>query len=96
MIESRKEETVKTDSGHKQSQSNKTEPSCNNTDLTYQFEKAVKELELTYPLINDPVTPDELLDTLKEDVIFALERPGSWEGSLMLDLLNSHGFISLL
>ncbi len=57
------------------------------------FEQAVKTLELTDPLTNDPVTPKELSEILKNDVVLAVERPGSWEGSNMLDVLRCHGFM---
>lgn len=56
------------------------------------FEEAVKELDLTKPFTKEVVTPEELILTLKEDVVLAVERPGSWEGSNMLTVLSSHGF----
>ncbi len=57
------------------------------------FEEAFKELELTDPWTREPITPEELIGILKDDVVLAIERPGSWEGSNMLDVLRSHGFI---
>ena len=56
------------------------------------FVEAVKELDLKYPMTDRPVTPRELINILKEDVVLAVERPGSWEGSNMLNVLESHGF----
>ncbi len=56
------------------------------------FEQAVKELELTRPFGTEPVSAQELIDTLKEDVVLLVERPGSWEGSNMLHVLRCHGF----
>jgi hypothetical protein len=56
------------------------------------FIEAVKELELKHPETCKPVTPRELIDILKEDVVYAVTRPGSWEGSNMLIVLQCHGF----
>ncbi len=58
-----------------------------------KFIEAVKHLDLKEYGSKDPVTPEELIKILKEDVVYAFERPGSWEGSNMLTVLNSHGFI---
>jgi hypothetical protein len=41
-----------------------------------------------------PISAQVLLDTLKEDVILAVERPGSWEGANMLQALSAHGFFN--
>lgn len=57
------------------------------------FEQAVKQLALTWPWNDDPVDAQALLETLKEDVILAVERPGSWEGANMRNVLRSHGFL---
>jgi len=57
-----------------------------------RFEEAFKELELTDPWTREPLTPEELINILKEDVVLAVERPGSWEGSNMLNVLRCHGF----
>lgn len=57
------------------------------------FEQAVKALGLTKPFTQDPVTPAELTAVLKADVVLAVDRPGSWEGSKMLALLVAHGFM---
>jgi hypothetical protein len=57
------------------------------------FAGAVKELGLKHPMTERPVTPRELIDILKEDVVYAVVRPGSWEGSNMLTVLQSHGFL---
>ena len=56
------------------------------------FIKAVKDLGLTHPITEKLVTPRELIEILKEDVVYAVTRPGSWEGSNMLMVLQSHGF----
>ena len=56
------------------------------------FAGAVKELGLKHPMTESPVTPRELIDILKEDVVYAFTRPGSWEGSNMLTVLQCHGF----
>ncbi len=56
------------------------------------FIKAVKELGLKHPITEEPVTPRGLIDILKEDVVYAVTRPGSWEGANMLTVLQSHGF----
>ncbi len=56
------------------------------------FVEAVKELDLKHPMTDKPVTPRELIDILKEDVMYAVTRPGSWEGSNMLTVLQCHGF----
>lgn len=57
------------------------------------FVEAVKELGLKHPITEKPVTPRELIDILKDDVVYAVTRPGSWEGSNMLTVLESHGYI---
>jgi hypothetical protein len=57
------------------------------------FEEAVKELQLTDPITRKPITAKELIDILKEDVVYAVERPGSWEGANMLEVLTCHGFL---
>ena len=33
-----------------------------------------------------------LAEMLMEDVALAVRRPGSWEGSNMIQVLNSHGY----
>jgi hypothetical protein len=33
-----------------------------------------------------------LAEMLLEDVALAVRRPGSWEGSNMINVLNSHGY----
>lgn len=58
------------------------------------FTEAVRELALKDPFTHEPVTPSELIETLKADVVFALQRPGSWEGANMLVVLQSHGFFN--
>lgn len=57
------------------------------------FEQAVVALCLKKPFTNEPVTPKELTAVLKEDVVLAAERPGSWEGANMLTVLTAHGFM---
>ena len=56
------------------------------------FVQAVKALDLKHPMADEPVSPRELIDILKADVVYAVTRPGSWEGSNMLTVLQSHGF----
>jgi len=58
------------------------------------FIEAVRELDLKDPLTREPVRPIELIRILKEDVVLSVERPGSWEGSNMLEVLASHGFFT--
>lgn len=58
-----------------------------------KYEDAVKALELKDPITKEPVTPAQLTSILKEDVVLAVDRPGSWEGSNMLTVLQSHGFL---
>ncbi len=55
------------------------------------FIEAVRELELRDPLTRESVGACELIKILKEDVVLAVERPGSWEGSNMLQVLCCHG-----
>ncbi len=58
------------------------------------FEEAIKELDLRHPLTERSVIPFELINILKEDVVLAVERPDSWEGANMLEVLHHHGFFS--
>jgi hypothetical protein len=58
------------------------------------FEQAVKALELRLPFTKVPISAQVLLDTFKDDVVLAVERPGSWEGANMLQVLQSHGFFN--
>jgi hypothetical protein len=60
------------------------------------FAQAVKALDLKHPITLKPVTPRELIDILKEDVVYAAVRPGSWEGANMCEVLRCHGFFSHL
>lgn len=60
-----------------------------------RFIEAVTRLDLKDPITKEPVTPKMLIETLKNDVVYAVERPGSWEGANMLEVLYSHGFIGL-
>ncbi len=57
-----------------------------------KYGEAVKALQLTDPITEKPVTAKELTDILKEDVVLVVERPGSWEGANMLQVLTCHGF----
>lgn len=57
------------------------------------FEQAVEALGLVDPITREPLPAEELLEILKEDVVLAVERPGSWEGANMLEVLVSHGFM---
>jgi len=56
------------------------------------FGQAVKALELTYPGTDERLTAKALLEILKEDVIQVVERPGSWGGANMHEVLRCHGF----
>lgn len=58
------------------------------------FVQAVAELDLKHPVTGRPVTARELIDILREDVVYTVTRPGSWEGANMLIVLQSHGFFS--
>jgi hypothetical protein len=58
------------------------------------FEQAVKELAMTHPFTDDPLDAATLIEILKDDVILAVERPGSWEGFNMLQVLTSHGLFN--
>lgn len=58
------------------------------------FEQAVKTLAMSRPFTNEPVDAEALLETLKEDIVPAVERPGSWEGSNMIQVLYAHGFFN--
>ena len=57
------------------------------------FAEAVELLDLTHPVTGERITPEDLLETLKEDVVLCVERPGSWEGSNMSEVLYCHGFL---
>jgi hypothetical protein len=57
------------------------------------FAQAIKELALICPYTNRGLSAKALIEALKEDVILAVERPGSWEGANMLNVLRSHGFL---
>lgn len=58
------------------------------------FEQAVKALAMTQPFTKAPVDARSLIETLKDDVILAVDRPGSWEGANMLQVLYAHGFFN--
>ena len=58
------------------------------------FAQAIKELDLRHPVTGKPITAHELIDFLKEDVIYAATRPGSWEGANMLQVFFAHGFLN--
>ncbi|MBU0991541.1 MAG: hypothetical protein KJ737_03515 [Proteobacteria bacterium] len=58
------------------------------------FEEAVIKLKLRQPITKRRILAQELLSILKEDVIDAADRPGSWEGSKMLSILEAHGFLN--
>jgi hypothetical protein len=59
-----------------------------------KYGEAVKVLQLTDPATKKPITAKELTTILKDDVVLAVERPGSWEGSNMLQVLTCHGFFN--
>lgn len=56
------------------------------------FGQAVKALQMTYPGTDERLTAKALLEILKQDVIQVVERPGSWEGANMHQVLRCHGF----
>ena len=56
------------------------------------FAQAVKILDMKEPFTDKQLTPEQVIEILKEDVVLAVERPGSWEGSNMLEVLSCHGF----
>lgn len=56
------------------------------------FAEAIKKLDLKDPITGKRITTRELIDTLKEDVMYAATRPGSWEGANILQVLVCHGF----
>ncbi len=57
------------------------------------FDQAIEILGLVHPVTFEPLTPEELLAFLKEDVMLAARRPGSWEGANMIQVLLCHGII---
>ncbi len=57
------------------------------------FEQAVEQMALTCPFTNEPVDAKTLAGILKNDVVLAVIRPGSYQGINMRDVLRSHGFI---
>ena len=57
------------------------------------YGEAVKALRLKDPITRKPLTAKELTEALKEDVVLAVTRPGSWEGANMLQVLVCHGFL---
>jgi len=46
------------------------------------------------PRTGEPVTLNDVLETLVEDLALASWRPGSWEGHNMTQVLVSHGWIT--
>ena len=57
------------------------------------FDQAVEQLALTCPFTKEPVDAKTLAGILKNDVVLAVIRPGSYQGGNMRDVLRSHGFI---
>ncbi len=57
------------------------------------FIQAVKALELKDPFTKEPVSASALMAVLKDDVVSAVERPDSWQGSNMRDVLRCHGYL---
>ena len=55
--------------------------------------EAIRNLDLTDLVTRDLITPVELMQMLVEDVVQAAERPGSWEGANMLQVLTCHGLL---
>lgn len=64
------------------------------SDTGMTFIAAVKKLDLTDPMTKKPLTAQQVITVLQEDVVLAVTRPGSWEGSLMHTLLTRHGFLN--
>ncbi len=56
------------------------------------FAQAVKILAMKEPFTDKQLTSEQVIKILKEDVVLAVERPGSWEGSNMLEVFRCHGF----
>ena len=61
---------------------------------TMTFEQAVEALELRLPITKVPINARVLLNILKEDIILAATRPGSWKGANMLQVLQTHGILN--
>ena len=61
---------------------------------TMTFEQAVEALELRLPITKVPINARVLLNILKEDIIQAIERPDSWKGANMLQVLQTHGILN--
>ncbi|MCP3942607.1 MAG: hypothetical protein GY710_14120 [Desulfobacteraceae bacterium] len=57
------------------------------------FTQAIRELDLRHPISQRPLSSQELINFLKEDVVLAARRPGCWEASNMMQILLCHGFI---
>jgi hypothetical protein len=45
------------------------------------------------PWSDEPMTLDKIVATLVEDIAIASDRPGSWEGHNMNQVLISHGWL---
>jgi len=58
--------------------------------MAEKFEQAVRYLK--EPYCEDPMTPEELLYHLIQDVIYALVRPGCWEAANTQQVIDSHGW----
>ncbi len=48
--------------------------------------------DMSDPGLNKPMTVERLLEYLLDDIALTYTRPGSWEGSNMDRVLQSHGF----
>lgn len=57
------------------------------------FEQAIQVLDIKEPYSDQVIQPERLVEILKDDVVQVMQRPGSWEGSRMYDLLRCHGLI---
>ena len=41
----------------------------------------------------EELTLESLTQMLLQDVVYAMRRPGSWEGANMIQVLQSHGYL---
>jgi len=55
-----------------------------------KFDQAVQYLKEPYS--ENPMTPEELLENLIQDVIYTLVRPSCWEAANMQQVIDSHGW----
>lgn len=58
------------------------------------FRRAIYILRPTDPNTKAELTPDEVLDYIKDDIIAMVERSGSWEAGNMQDVFCAHGWFN--